>query len=174
MSKYVKNVWEDRIVEYPNRYEDQNGNILNLTQKPGNIVKEGTLVEAERMNHIEEGLEDLSNDMPTSEDIDNKIKTAKTEINERIDEVEAKVSSVYTPKGSVNTKSDLDDKKSTAEVGDVWDVKDTGMNYAWNGSNWDELGMNIDLSKYTKTEDMKKYVSQEISSNITKVLEASY
>ena len=48
------------------------------------------------------------------------------------------------------------------------------MNYAWNGSDWDELGMNIDLSEYTKTEDMKKYVSQEISSNITKVLEASY
>ena len=68
MSKYVKNVWKDRIVEHPNRYEDQNGNTLTLTQKPGNIVQEGTLVDAEKMNHIEEGIEaldDAISKMPT-------------------------------------------------------------------------------------------------------------
>ena len=42
-------------------------------------------------------------------------------------EVDAKVSSVYKPKGSVEKYSDLTDKEETAVVGDVWDVKETGI-----------------------------------------------
>ncbi|MDO4824428.1 MAG: hypothetical protein Q4A08_09705 [Bacteroidales bacterium] len=34
-------------------------------------------------------------------------------------------------KGSVNNVGDLVEKQSTAKIGDVWDVRDTGMNYAW-------------------------------------------
>ncbi len=56
---YVKTDWKDRIVEYPNRYKDQNGNILELTQEPGNVVEEGTLVDADKLNNLENGVEDL-------------------------------------------------------------------------------------------------------------------
>lgn len=61
MSQYVQQLWEDRIVEYPNRYKDQNGNILTLTEFPGNVAKEGTLVEAVKMNNIENGIANLYN-----------------------------------------------------------------------------------------------------------------
>lgn len=59
MSKYIKTVWEDRIVQYPNRYKDQNGNILFLTHFPGNVSKSGTLVDSQKMNNIEDGIETL-------------------------------------------------------------------------------------------------------------------
>lgn len=55
------------------------------------------------------------------------------------------ISNVYKWKGSVETYDDLPDG---ASGGDVYDVKDTGMNYAWDDSEqkWDALGsiMQID------------------------------
>ena len=54
----------------------------------------------------------------------------KTTTNNRLDSVEAKVSSVYRPMGSVQSYSNLSDKQSTAQEGDVWNVIDSGKNYA--------------------------------------------
>ena len=48
-------------------------------------------------------------------------------------------------KGTVATVEDL---PSSATVGDVYNVTSTGMNYAWNGSQWDALGSDVDLSDY--------------------------
>lgn len=85
MKKYVKTIWEDRKVEYPNRYKDQNGNILILTQEPGEVACEGTPVDGERMNKIEDAIEELSNggesnNYYTKEEIDK----MKKEIDEMI------------------------------------------------------------------------------------------
>ena len=61
-------------------------------------------------------------------------------------EVDNKVSSVYKYKGSVATYADL---PSTGQVvGDVYNVEEDGSNYAWNGTIWDKLGGDIDLSDY--------------------------
>ena len=51
---------------------------------------------------------------------------------------------VFHYKGSVATYGDL--PSSGNEVGDVYNVNDTGKNYAWSGSAWDDLGGIIDLS----------------------------
>ena len=61
-------------------------------------------------------------------------------------EVDNKVSSVYKYKGSVATYADL--PSSDLTIGDVYNVEADGSNYAWNGSNWDKLGGEIDLSDY--------------------------
>lgn len=53
------------------------------------------------------------------------------------------VASAYIYKGSVANTAAL---PSNAEVGDVYDVQDTGMNYAYNGTNWDALGQLVDTS----------------------------
>lgn len=74
------------------------------------------------------------------------------------DEVDAKVASVYHFKGSVDTYVEL--KELTGmEVGDVYNVVDTGKNYAWTGvtsaydEGWDTLGGTFDLNNYyTKNE----------------------
>lgn len=39
------------------------------------------------------------------------------------------------------------------KVGDCWNVSDTGKNYAWNGTGWDDLGGTIDLSNYVTFAD---------------------
>lgn len=58
-----------------------------------------------------------------------------------VDKIEAslaeKVTSVYRYKGSVPTEGDL--PTTGSEVGDVYDVEDTGDNYSWTGSKWDKL-----------------------------------
>lgn len=51
--------------------------------------------------------------------------------------------------GSVATYADL---PTDAQQGDMYDVQDTGKNYAWTGSEWDDLGGNIEVDAYTKAE----------------------
>ncbi len=71
--------------------------------------------------------------------------------------VDSKISSVYRYKGSVATYNDL--PTENLQIGDVYDVKDTGMNYAWNGTSWDELGMNIDASLFELKENKVTSIS---------------
>ena len=40
----------------------------------------------------------------------------------------------------------------TAEVGDVWNVEATGMNYAWTGNAWDSLGESFEIQSITNAE----------------------
>lgn len=60
--------------------------------------------------------------------------------------IDTAVSSAFTYKGAVATQSAL--PASGNKTGDVYDVIDTGMNYAWDGTKWDALGSTVDLSNY--------------------------
>lgn len=103
---------------------------------------------------------DLTNDSgyQTASDVSGSISTAlangsdpyQTE-SDVADAISAAVSSAYTYKGSVATQSAL--PSSGNKTGDVYDVQDTGMNYAWTGTAWDALGTYVDMSLYwAKTE----------------------
>lgn len=87
------------------------------------------------------------------------------------------VSSAYKYKWSVASYSNLPASGNTE--GDVWNVTDTGMNYAWTWSAWDALGATVDFSNYiakdnttafTPTWDYnpatKKYVDDYVDDNI--------
>lgn len=63
----------------------------------------------------------------------------------------SQLTSVMTYKGTVASESAL--PKSDQSIGDVYNVTDTNMNYAWDGSKWDQLGSTVDLSGYLKTEN---------------------
>lgn len=65
-------------------------------------------------------------------------------------EVDAKVSSVYKYKGSVENEAALPQEGQV--IGDVYNIEDTGMNVAWDGTKWDKLGSTVDLSAYMTTE----------------------
>lgn len=58
--------------------------------------------------------------------------------------INAAVASVVTWKGTKETYSDLpsDDNK----LGDVWHVNENGGEYAWNGSQWEQLGNSSGIS----------------------------
>ncbi len=51
------------------------------------------------------------------------------------------ISSVYRYKGSVASYANLPSTGLT--IGDVYNVQDTGANYAWTGTAWDELGGDV-------------------------------
>lgn len=59
--------------------------------------------------------------------------------------------SVMTYKGSVATYADLPALDN--QVGDTYNVIDTGQNYAWTGTTWDLLGSVVDLSPYLTIAD---------------------
>lgn len=60
------------------------------------------------------------------------------------------ITNVYKYKGSVASSSALPSSGNTA--GDVYNVSDSGMNYAWTGSEWDALGEILEITSITNAE----------------------
>ena len=60
------------------------------------------------------------------------------------------LTSLYKYKGSKANYAAL--PESGNETGDVWNVEDTGMNYAWTGTAWDALGMALEIQAITNAE----------------------
>lgn len=59
------------------------------------------------------------------------------------------ITNVYKYQGSVANFAAL---PSGAEVGHVYNVEDTGMNYAWNGSEWDNLGQVFEIESISNAD----------------------
>lgn len=59
-------------------------------------------------------------------------------------------STIYRYKGSVATKGDL--PTSNNVVGDTYNVESDGMNWAWNGTEWDNLGSIIEINSITNSQ----------------------
>lgn len=79
--------------------------------------------------------------------------------------VDSKTSSVYRFKGSKDTTAEI--KAITdAEIGDVWNAKDTGMNWAWTGTEWDSLGGVVDTAETTDNK-LKDGTGDTIEANKT-------
>lgn len=80
-------------------------------------------------------------------------------------EVNALISSALTTvmdyKGTVATVTDL--PATGNKNGDVYHVTATDGEYAWNGTEWEELGSTIDLSGYVEDTDMSAITSTEIN-----------
>lgn len=76
------------------------------------------------------------------------------------EEVDAKVNAVYKFKGSVENLAALPAEGNT--LGDVYNLQDTGMNVAWDGSNWDYLGIDVDLSGYVQASDLVEATNEQI------------
>lgn len=60
------------------------------------------------------------------------------------------LASVYQYKGSVATLAEL--PAAGSEVGDVWNVEATDMNYGWTGAAWDPLGQIFEIQAITNEE----------------------
>lgn len=57
---------------------------------------------------------------------------------------------IYKFKGSVAAAGDL--PASGSQPGDVWNVETSGMNYAWDGTQWDALGGTFEIESITNAE----------------------
>lgn len=74
--------------------------------------------------------------------------------------ISSAVASAYKYKGSVATYSDLPASGNT--TGDVWDVQETGVNYAWTGTAWDPLGSYVDTSLLWAKSELVAITTAEI------------
>ena len=70
-------------------------------------------------------------------------------------EINAKLSSAMHFMGTKQTYGDL---PNNPEIGDMWNILDTGINYAWDGENWDKLSETIDLTPYA----LKSEVNEDL------------
>lgn len=90
-------------------------------------------------------------------------------------QVDTKIStalaSVYRFKGSVANRSAL--PSIGQQTGDVYNLEDTGMNVAWDGENWDDLGGTIDLTGYVQDSDIVAVTNAEVDSIITQIFVAA-
>ena len=80
-------------------------------------------------------------------------------------QVNNKLTAVYKYKGSVANKEAL--PTSDQVVGDTYNLEDSGMNVAWNGTEWDDLGAIIDLTGYVKETDLVEVTNAEIDAMFT-------
>ena len=67
-------------------------------------------------------------------------------------EIDNKISAVFRYRGSVPTYADLT-ALTGMTIGDVYNVTETGDNYAWTSTEWDKLAGEIDLSAYLTSDD---------------------
>lgn len=148
------------------KYTDDNG-LLYLIQKIKTLL--GTKVDKETGKGL------------STNDYTNADKTIVTRIDGRVTTLEnagyqtagdvqtlinSSLASVMTYKGTVANYSDL--PSSNVAVGDTYNItnasqyNNAGDNATWNGTSWDVLGSNIDLSSYLQDSDLVAITNAEI------------
>lgn len=59
---------------------------------------------------------------------------------------------VISESEEIEEEPGIDIETPELEIGDVYNVDDTGMNYAWTGAVWDALGMTVDIEAISDAE----------------------
>lgn len=98
---------------------------------------------------------------------DERIEETQTKLTALEAQVAAALAGVFHYKGSVATYGDL--PATGNEVGDVWNVLDTGKNYAWSGSSWDDLGGIVDLSNLVTLDTAQTITGEKTFNNNVKI-----
>ena len=84
------------------------------------------------------------------------------DIDERISEaIESALTTVLDYKGTKATVAEL--PTSGNKNGDVWHVIENDGEYAWNGTEWEEIGSTVDLTGYVQSSEMVAITSSEIN-----------
>lgn len=146
LNGYVVNIADNMIpttdsgritYAFKNEQTGSNGSTQSkVIEIPAATTSAAGLITAEGFNKLTE--------LPTSEEIDQKINTA--------------IGSVYRVKGSVANYEAL--PKDNVTIGDVYNLEDTGANYVATSStpDWDKLSETVDLNGYlTKTDAASTY-----------------
>lgn len=84
------------------------------------------------------------------------------DLEEKLTTLENAVTGIYHFKGSVDKQEDLGNI-ANPEIGDVYNITDTGMNVAWTEEGWDEFGSTVDLSDYALYEDIQSITEEELN-----------
>lgn len=111
-------------------------------------------------------------------------------LGDRVTSLESKITAIFTFKGTKATVAELPNDDSQ-QVGDVWHVTENNGEYVWDGSDWELLGISVDLSNYAlksevtsaaqgALEDAKEYadglnstIQGQLGNKVDKVLGSS-
>lgn len=113
------------------------------------VASNGGKIDKIKVNGEEQAISNKAVDItvPTTQDID--------------DAIDAKVSGAYKFKGSVANAEALPTTGNTE--GDIYNVEDTGANYAWNGTEWDSLGGSFDSSGLWAKSELEAMTTEEVN-----------
>lgn len=131
-----------------------NANVQKNAENVEGLNKNVVLIE----NNVEKLDEDVQEINKTLIQVpDNYVKTSafetyKTEINQ-------KLFGIYTVKGSLANFEELETIEN-AQIGDVYNMLDTGANYVYTDSGWDKLSETIDFSNYYTKEEIDEMIEQ--------------
>lgn len=93
----------------------------------------------------------------------------KAYVEQEVNGIKGDIVSVYRPKGTIATLAELKAlPEDNLKVGDVYNVKESGMNYLWTGDKenpdydegWDALGGIIEIPTLT-IEDIDRLLSED-------------
>lgn len=137
----------DAAIEVLNNTKDQMdmavanvNNMMEATQGYSNDAKDSS-------DSASNSASNAMSYMQTAQMHSNEAHDYAKEAERQAEEAKKVVNSVYKFKGSVDTRADL---PTDPEVGDVYDIKDEGgMDVAWTGTEWDDLG-GVSISFATK------------------------
>lgn len=113
------------------------------------VSSNGGKIDKIKVNGEEQAISNKAVDItvPTAQDID--------------DAIDAKVAGAYKFKGSVANAEALPTTGNTE--GDIYNVEDTGANYAWNGTEWDSLGGSFDSSGLWAKSELVAMTTEEVN-----------
>lgn len=123
---------ETKVTEVETKVDEITNTLNDTTDENGEVV-EGLITRTENLEADVADLQDAVDNTYTKEEVDGKI------------------ASVFHYKGKKETYADLL-LITDMIVGDVWEVVADNKEYAYNGSEWIELGFTVDLSAYATTE----------------------
>ena len=103
-----------------------------------------------KISSVSSGAEEAINNLEDS--INKDLELIRSSLADRYtkEEIDAIVASIFHYKGSVANEGALPSEGNI--VGDVYNVQDTGANYAWDGNAWDKLSETLDLTPFATKE----------------------
>ena len=176
---YVKQVWQDRVTEYPFRrklyrsgYDPEDGaEYADIVRAQGEVFAEGTPITAERLNHIENGIfakqdainaqnklpyahiADTPTVLPNPHPLTFGQKSYDGTASLSLSPADIGLGTVFNLRGSKASVSGLPSSGNT--VGDVWYIISEHVGYVWlndGTARWEQLGLPVDLSNYAETD----------------------
>ena len=131
-----------------------NVNVQKNAENVESLNKNVVLIE-NNVEKLDEDVQEINNTLikvPTNYVKTTDFEAYKTEINQ-------KLFGIYTVKGSLANFEILETIEN-AQIGDVYNLLDTGANYVYTENGWDKLSETIDFSNYYTKEEIDKIIEQ--------------
>lgn len=135
--------------------ESYNSGVVTISPSGGLVFKEGT--KSSVAVNVGTGLKIENNKVvvesaPTATEVDWSGILNKPQLALKSD-----ITGIYTYKGSLTNLAAIE-AVAEKSVGDVYNSEETGMNYAWTGTEWDGLGMALQVEAIS-TEEIDEIIS---------------